>query len=317
MNDIIDKIKQSNNIILLCHKNPDGDAVGSTLSLYHTLKKMNKEVDIVIEGVPAKFNFIDGFDDIKISSDKKYNLGIILDTSNEEKINNPNNILENIEEIIVVDHHISNTKYGSINYIDKRPACCEIMYNLIKKMNVEIDEKIATALVSGMLTDTGGLSHPDVLPSTYQMAGALSEIVDIPWVYKKVLNTISMGQFKLNKIGTENLEFHKDNQITFTYITEEDLNDLGLERNEADMLANLGRNIEGVEVAIYVRKYKEENRVSLRSNNVDVNEVAKVFGCGGHKNAAGISSTMEFNILKEKLIEEVGKKIDEWRASSR
>lgn len=316
MNDIIGKIKQSNNIILLCHKNPDGDAIGSTLSLYHTLKKMNKEVDVVIEGAPAKFNFIDGFNDIKETSDKKYNLGIVLDTSTEDRINNPNNILENIDEIIVIDHHISNTKYGSINYVEKKPACCEIMYNLIKEMNIEIDEKIATPLVSGMLTDTGGLSHPDVQASTYQMAGALSLIVDIPSIYKKVLNTTTMGQFILNKIATENLEFHKDNQITFTYITEDDLNNLGLERNEADILANLGRNIEGVEVAIFVRKYNDVNRVSLRSNNIDVNEVAKVFGCGGHKNAAGISSTMEFNLLKEKLIEEVGKKIDEWRTSN-
>lgn len=317
MNDIIDKIKQSNNIILLCHNNPDGDAIGSTLSLYHALKKMNKEVDIVIEGAPTKFDFIDGFNDIKETSDKKYNLGIILDTAAEERINNPNNILENIEEIIVVDHHQSNTKYGIINYVEKKPACCEIIYNLIKEMNIEIDEKIATPLVSGMLTDTGGLSHPDVLSSTYQMAGALSEIVDIPSIYKKVLNTITMGQFILNKIATKNLEFHKDNQITLTYITEEDLNNLGLERNEADVLANLGRNISGVEVAIFIRKYKEENRVSLRSNNIDVNEVAKVFNCGGHRNAAGISSTMEFNLLKEKLIEEVGKKIDEWNTSSK
>jgi len=312
MNDIIDKIKQSNNIILLCHKNPDGDAIGSTLSLYHTLKKMNKEVDVVIEGAPTKFNFIDGFNDIKESSDKKYNLGIVLDTSVEERINNPNNILENIDEIIVIDHHISNTKYGIINYVEKKPACCEIMYNLIKEMNIEIDEKIAAALVSGMLTDTGGLSHPDVQASTYQMAADLCQIVDIPSIYKKVLNTITLGQFELNKIATENLEFHKDNQITFTYITEDDLNNLGLERNEADILANLGRNIEGIEVAIFVRKYNDVNRVSLRSNNIDVNEVAKVFNCGGHKNAAGISSTMEFNLLKEKLIEEVGKKIDEW-----
>ena len=115
----------------------------------------------------------------------------------------------------------------------------------------------------------------------------------------------------------DNLEFYKNDQITFTYITEEDLNKLELKKYESDILANLGRDMEGVEVAIFIRKYDEENRVSLRSNNVDVNEVAKVFGCGGHKNAAGISSTMEFNILKEQLIKEVGKKIDEWNTSSK
>ena len=95
------------------------------------------------------------------------------------------------------------------------------------------------------------------------------------------------------------------------------LQSINLPKSEADILAGLGRDIEGVEVSIFIRKYKEENRVSLRSNNIDVNEAAKIFGCGGHKNAAGITTTTEFNILKAKLIEEVGKKIDEWHISSK
>lgn len=318
MNNIISEIQKSNNIVLLCHENPDGDAVGSTIATYHILKKIGKEVDMVIKDVPTKFSFINGYEDIKSSSDKEYNLGIILDTASKERINNPNNIINHIAKTIVIDHHGSNTHYGDINFVDSRPACCEVIYNLIKEMNVEIDENIATSLCTGLLTDTGGLSHPDVKPSTYSVAAALSQIVDIPTIHKKVLGTMTKGQFELNKIGIKNLEFYKDNQITFTYITEEDLNNLGVMKNEADILANLGRNIEGVEVAIYVRRYEEGNRVSLRSNNnIDVNEIAKVFDCGGHKNAAGIMSTMEFNELKEKLIYEVGKKIDEWNTSSK
>jgi len=317
MNNIISEIKKSNNIVLLCHTNPDGDAVGSVLGMYHLLKKLGKEVEMVIKDVPTKFSFIEGYENIKSSSNKTYDVAIILDTATEERINNPNNIIESIKKTIVIDHHSSNTKYGDINFIDNKPACCEIVYNLIKEMNIEMDEKICTPLCSGLLTDTGGLSHPDVKPSTYKVAGELSEIADIPSIYKKVLGTITKGQFELKKIGTKNLEFYKNNQITFTYITEEDLNRLELQKNEADILANLGRDIEGVEVAIYVRKYEDGNRASLRSNNIDVNEVAKVFGCGGHKNAAGITSTMDFNILKEKLIEEVGKKIDEWNTSSK
>lgn len=318
MNNIISEIQKSNNIVLLCHNNPDGDAVGSTLGMYHLLKKLGKEVDIVIEGVPTKFNFIEGYENIKTSSDKKYSTAIILDTSTKERLNNPNNIIENIDRKIVIDHHTSNTHYGDVNYVEIKPACCELVYNLIKEMNIEIDSKIATALCTGLLTDTGGLSHPDVVPSTYTVAAELSKIVDIPSIHKKALGTITKGQFELNKIATKNLEFHKDNQISFTYITEEDLNELNLAKNEADVLANLGRNIEGVEVAVFMRKYKEENRASLRSNNnIDVNEIAKVFNCGGHKNAAGITSTMEFDKLKEEIIKEVGKKIDEWNTSSK
>ena len=318
MNNIISEIIKSNNIVLLCHNNPDGDAVGSTLAMYQVLKKMGKEVDIVIENVPTKFDFIDGYKDIKKNSDKKYNLGIILDTASKERLNNPNNIIENINKTIVIDHHPSNTEYGNLNYIEIKPACCEVVYNLIKEMNIQMDEIIATPLCTGLLTDTGGLSHIDVKPSTYQIAADLSQIVSIPSIYKKVLGTITKGQFELNKIATENLEFYKNNQISFTYITEEDLNKLNLEHNEADILCNLGRNIKGIEVAIFIRKYNDENRVSLRSNNnIDVNEIAKLFGCGGHKNAAGITSTLEFEKLKEKIIEEKGKKIDEWHTNNK
>lgn len=318
MNNIISEIQKSNNIVLLCHNNPDGDAVGSTIAMYHILKKLGKEVDMVIDGVPSKFNFIEGYDDIKTSSDKNYDVAMILDTASIERINNPNNIVDNIPRKIVIDHHGSNTHHGDINFVDNKPACCEIIYNIAVNLDIEIDEKIATALCAGLLTDTGGLSHPDVQPSTYGVAASLSKIVNIPSVHKKVLGTITKGQFELNKIGIKNLEFHKNNQISFTYITEEDLTNLNLQKSDADIIANLGRNINGIEVAIYIRKYKDENRVSLRSNNnIDVNEVAKVFGCGGHKNAAGISSTMDFNELKEKLICEVGKKIDEWNFSNK
>ena len=243
MNNIISEIKKSNNIVLLCHNNPDGDAIGSTLSMYHVLKKIGKEVDVVIEGTPTKFNFIEGYQNIKTTSDKKYNLGIILDTASKERLNNPNNIIENINKTIVIDHHSSNTKYGDLNYIDNKPACCEIVYNLIQEMDIELDEIISIPLCTGLLTDTGGLSHPDVKPSTYQVVANLSKIVDIPSIHKKVLGTISREQFELNKIATKNLEFYKNNQISFTYITEEDLNKLNLERNEADILCNLGRNI--------------------------------------------------------------------------
>lgn len=318
MNNIICEIQKSNNIVLLCHKNPDGDAIGSTLAMYQLLKKMDKKIDIVIENVPKQFDFIEGYEDIKESSNKEYDLGIILDTATEEKINNPGSVTKNIKKTIVIDHHPSNTHYGDINYVDSKPACCEVVYNLIKEMNIEIDTLIAVPLCTGLLTDTGGLSHPDVKSSTYEVAASLSKIVDIPSIHKKVLGTITKRQFELQKIGIENLEFYKDNKISFTYITEEDLNKLSLKKNEADIIANLGRNIEGVEVAIYIRKYTEGNRVSLRSNNnIDVNEIAKIFGCGGHKNAAGITTNMDFNKLKEKLIEEVGKKIDEWNTSSK
>ena len=93
MNNIIDKVLTSNNIVLLCHNNPDGDAIGSTLAMYHALKKLDKEVDIVIKEPPKRFNFLEGFQDIKEESSKDYDTAIILDTANIDRVNDPSDIL--------------------------------------------------------------------------------------------------------------------------------------------------------------------------------------------------------------------------------
>lgn len=315
--NIIDELTKSNNIVLLCHQNPDGDAIGSTLALYHALKKINKKVDVVVEAVPKKFSYINGYNEIKNSSNKKYDLGVILDTAILDRVNNPGNILENIKKTIVIDHHISNTNYGDLNYVENSPACCQTIYNLISDMNIEIDNEIGVSLVTGLLTDTGGFAHPNVTKETFLVVASLSKIVNISKIYKKVLGTITKSQFELKKITMDNLEFYKNNQIAFSYITYDDIERVGATRDECDILVNIGREIEGVEVSIFARIYKEEIRVSLRSTNVNVNDIAKIFGGGGHINASGVTTTLNFDTLKEEIIKETGKRIDEWNFSSR
>ena len=312
MNNIISEIQKSNNIVLLCHENPDGDAIGSSIALYHALKKLHKEVDMVIKNTPKRFNFIEGYENIENTSDNKYNLGIVLDTATIERVNNPNNIINNIKKIIVIDHHITNTRYGDLNYVDESPACCQTIYNLIKYMNIEIDSKIAVPLMTGILTDTGGFAHSNVTDETFLVAASLTKVVNVSDIYKKVLGTITKSQFKLKQKTMDNLEFYENGQVAFSYITSKDIEQLGATYDECDILVNIGREIEGVEISIFARIYPEEIRVSLRSSNVDVCSIAKVFGCGGHINAAGITTSMDFDTLKEKII-----KINEWNFSSR
>lgn len=315
--NIIDELTKSNNIVLLCHQNPDGDAIGSTLALYHALKKINKKVDVVVEEVPKKFSFIDGYNEIKNKSSKEYDLGVILDTATIDRVNNPGNILTSIKKIIVIDHHISNTGYGELNYVDSSPACCQTIYNLISDMNIEIDNQIGTSLATGLLTDTGGFAHPNVTEETFLVASSLSKIVNIADIYKRVLGTITKRQFALKKMTMDNLEFYSNDQIAFSSITYDDIERVGASKDECDILVNIGREIEGVEVSIFARIYEEETRISLRSNNVDVSSVAKIFGGGGHINASGITTTLNFDTVKERIIKETGRIIDEWNFSSR
>jgi len=304
MNNIIDKIQSSNNIVLLCHDNPDGDAIGSTLAMYHALKKLGKEVDIVIKEPPKRFNFLEGFQDIKEESSKDYDTAIILDTANIDRVNDPSDILNRVKRKYVIDHHISNTKYGDENLVKERPACCQIVYEIIKELNIEITKELGEPLMTGLLTDTGGFSHQDVLPSTFAMAEDLSKIVNISLLYDKALRTITINQFNIKKIA-------------ISYITEEDTINTGVDQNDCGILVNIPLEIEGIEVSIFLRRYKEEIRVSLRSKHINVNEIVKVFGGGGHINAAGVTVKMPYEEIKKQVLEEVGKRINEWSISSK
>ena len=317
MNNIIDKVLTSNNIVLLCHNNPDGDAIGSTLAMYHTLKKLDKEVDIVIKEPPKRFNFLEGFKDIKEESSKNYDTAIILDTANIDRVNDPSDILNRVKRKYVIDHHISNTKYGDENLVEERPACCQIVYEIIKEINIEITKELGESLMTGLLTDTGGFSHQDVLPSTFAMAEDLSKIVNISLLYDKALRTITINQFNIKKIALDNLEFYYNGKVAISYITEEDMINTGVDQNDCGILVNIPLEIEGIEVSIILRKYKEEIRVSIRSKQINLNDLVKAFGGGGHINAAGVTVKMPYEEIKKQVLEEVGKKINEWSISSK
>lgn len=317
MNNIIDKVLTSNNIVLLCHNNPDGDAIGSTLAMYLALKKLDKEVDIVIKEPPKRFNFLEGFQDIKEESSKDYDTAIILDTANIDRVNDPSDILNRVKKKYVIDHHISNTKYGDENLVKERPACCQIVYEIIKELNIEITKELGEPLMTGLLTDTGGFSHQDVLSSTFAMAEDLSKIVNISLLYDKALRTITINQFNIKKIALDNLEFYYNGKVAISYITEEDMINTGVDQNDCGILVNIPLEIEGIEVSIFLRKYKEEIRVSLRSKHINVNEIVKVFGGGGHINAAGVTVKMPYEEIKKQVLEEVGKRINEWSISSK
>ena len=320
MNDVVSLLKHSDNFLILCHKNPDGDAVGSSMALYCALKKLNKKVDVLIEDVPKKFSFLIGYNEIISTSDKRYEVGIVVDTA-EEKLICKSEMLDSVDKLIVIDHHISNSNYGDINYVNVTSACALNVYDVIKKLNVVIDRSIAEPIYLGILTDSNGLSNSDVNKNVFLAVSELSDIIDTSKVYKKVLGTITKSEFNLRKIAIDNLEFYSNDRISLITISEDDINKCKSTKDECSGLVNIGREIEGVIVSILIRRFNDEIRVSLRSNdkNISVNDIAQVYGGGGHVCAAGIilSTDIDYVSFKEELIERIETKINEWDNSSK
>ena len=302
-------IDSSNSILLLTHQSPDGDAIGSLLGMYHYLISINKTVDMIALDIPKVFDILPSINKIVDTTDKEYDLGIVVDCATRERISQNEDLLSRCKNTICIDHHISNTKYCDINYIDGNvSSCSQVIYFLLKDFGVSFNKEMGESLISGVLTDTNGFGINTVNSDTFNMAAELSDFgIDIHNLYDKLLCKKSMSQYKLMQIGMQRLEFLCDGKIAFTYILKEDFENVGAVIGEHEGIVDIGRNIEGIEVSVFVR---EDNgwRVSLRSTGiVDVNKVASAIGGGGHTMAAGGTLKGTLEETKERLIDEIKK----------
>ena len=308
MSEILDMIKRSNTILLLAHENPDGDAIGSLMGCYHMLKDMNKTVDCVIPEIPETFLFLDSIDKTIKQSDKEYDLAIVVDCANIERVGLINSELNRCKKIVVIDHHASNSGYGDINYVEENTSsCCQVLYYLFNEWNISMTNDIGEALAAGMLTDTAGFRNDNVDEKTFLMAAELAKFgIDMHKVYYLVLSKKSMAQYLLMKMTLDRLEMFGDGKIAFSYISNEDMENVGAKMGDHEGLVDLGRNIGGVEVSIFMRECDDIYRISLRSNGlIDVNKVAQKFGGGGHKMAAGIKINGNFKETKDNLVKAI------------
>ena len=311
MNSIYDEIMQSKSILLLSHETPDGDAIGSVMGFYYMLKDCKKNVDAVIPEIPDTFSYLDKIDEVKRKSGKKYDLVIVVDCANKERIGQTNNEFSRCKKSLIIDHHISNTKYGDINHVeDNTASCSQVIYYLFKEWGIKITKRIGESLITGSLTDTSGFSNNNIDKNSFLMAAELMNIVDVHKIYYLAVSKKSMPQYMLMKMTLDRLEMFEDGKIAFSYISNEDMENVGAKVGDHEGLVDIGRNIGGVMVSIFMR---EDNgyRISFRSNGlINVNEIAKKFGGGGHKMAAGAKIDGNFKETKDIVILETIKEIN-------
>lgn len=309
LDSILDEINKAESIVILTHENPDGDAIGSSLGLYLALKNYGKNPDVIIPTYPRIYDFLPGAKDIKKESDiKKYDLAISLDCSTIKMLNGFSKYFEDAKETIVIDHHNTNTMYGDYNYVSAdSPACAQILVIALSYFKMEITKDIGTCLLTGIMTDTGGFKYSGVTAETFELvADLLNKGIKISKLYKKVLQTKTKANFELTKIAIDRLEFLEDDKITYTYITKEDEEKVGAESGDHEGIVEIGRDIEGVEVSVFLRETENGCKVSMRSNEyVNVSDVCLFLGGGGHPRAAGCTMNCTIEQAKEKVMRQL------------
>ena len=266
--------------------------------MYQALKLMGKEVDVVIPEHPKVYDFLPCADEIKTEgrNDKNYDLGIALDCTDTKRLEGFDPWYDNAKIKISIDHHSSNSMFADLNFVNPvAPACTQILIVVIKSMGIEINKDIGKCILAGIITDT------------FEFVADLLRLgVNVSETYKKVLQIKTKANYELTKIALNRMEFFEDGKIAFTYITMEDEEKTGAETGDHEGVVEMGRDIEGVEVSIFLRESEKGFKASLRSNEyVNVSEVASIFSGGGHVRAAGCTLPFTFPQAKEKIIDRV------------
>jgi len=295
---------------LLGHSIPDGDCVGAVVALMCALTNMGKDVNAIIEdGVPATYRFLNGSERISsVSNLPQINECLVyLDCATRERVGERlSGLIPSKAMIINIDHHVSNDDYGNVNLVDAgASSTCEIVYYLLKKMNLPITIDVATPLYCGIVMDTGGFQYSSTTPNTHRIAAELLEYgVDIDLVRSRLFESKSRVEVSLQKKALDNLEFSKDGRIASMHLSYDDLVQLGAVDLHFEGTINMARNIEDVEVALLFREIEPGViKVGFRSKQlVDVNRIAGEWGGGGHKRAAGATLRGELEAVKKLVL---------------
>lgn len=306
LDNILEEINKAETIVILTHENPDGDAMGTSLALYSALKQMGKKPDIIIPEHPRNFNFLPGIGEIKRETDvEKYDLAIAVDCATIKMMNGFVRYFEDAKVRVSIDHHSTNTMFGDINYVSPdAPACAQILLVVLEYFKVEITQEIGTCILTGIITDTGGFKYSGVTAETFEfVAWLLNKGINVSKIYRKALQIKTKSNFELGRIAADRLEFLEDGKVAYTYITLEDIQRVNAESGDQEGIVETGRDIEGVEVSIFIRETDKGCKISMRSNEyVNVSDLCLLLGGGGHVHAAGASMQCTIDQAKEKIL---------------
>ncbi len=308
IDEIVKLILSSNDIVISGHTSPDGDSVGSTTALCHTLKIAGKSPKLFMEEINERYNDIP-FNEFLIKEDiKEVETLILMDCADEGRLpKDIKSLMLKAKNTINIDHHISNNYFAKYNYvIHNSSSTSEIAYDFIKKIAV-INEKVAISLYAGIVYDTGGFKHNSTKSTTHAIASELMKFnINANEIYFNILSKRSIKEIKALQLVINKMEFCHNNKINYTYITFDEFKKLDLHKNDLGGIVDFLCNVEGVDVSFFAySKDGKEYKFSLRSKVTDVNQIASRFGGGGHINASGCKIKGNIYEIVNKLLPEI------------
>jgi len=287
-------LRRYDHIVIAGHVNPDGDSVGACLAMALFCAALGKKPTVLLEAYPPQYDVVDGREFIRQGEwyDVPCDMFIALDCGGKDRLDRAIPVFDRAALTVNIDHHKSNPGFAMMNAVDrKKSSASELLYTILQPL-APMDVHVASALMAGVVFDTGGFRHPSTSPETHEIAAALMRLgANASVIRQKMLHTHTMPATKIFSTALAHTAFSAVAPIVYTFLTLADMENADAMPHDLDGIVEHILDVDGAEAAILVSERGGGLcKISLRSRGLDMHTIAARFGGGGHKNAAGASA---------------------------
>lgn len=305
----INELKNNDNFLILTHKNPDGDTLGSAVALCLSLRALGKVAFIMQNsGITPRFEEMTS----PLIADDSFNPSYVIavDIAAPDMI--ARSCLKYADCVnLAIDHHISHREFAEKTYVEGDSAACgEIIWEVVRALNVSPTPEIAKASYIAISTDTSCFLNSNTTARTHKIASELYSFdIDFDSIHRTFFVEKSRARIKIEAILIAGMNFYLDGQVAVMRLNENDIKEAGATEDDLDNISSLARSIEGVELGILVRQMGDVCKISMRSSDkFNASEICSLFGGGGHVRAAGATIEGSPTEVEKKIVSALEKK---------
>jgi phosphoesterase RecJ-like protein len=311
-------VKESKNILVISHVNPDGDTLGTMCAVHNAImKQYKKRVQmLVLSKIPKVYEFLPNIHEAKtidmFDKSREFDLVIAVDVASLDRIIDAQIFFEKAKFNVNIDHHITNNNYGNLSFVNPNASSSgEVFYNMIKNLGWNLDLDTATCIYTAILTDTGGFRFENTSAEVFRIAAELTETgINPKSMYKKCYESKSKGIILFQNYCVSKATFSNNDTIAYTIVYKKDMEKFAVGDDATDGIAEVLRAISSTEISFVVKEVDSKIcKISMRSKNVDIAKICSSFGGGGHKFAAGCTIKSSCDETVKKLLAEINKEI--------
>jgi phosphoesterase RecJ-like protein len=311
---VVDALHAHDRFVVVTHENPDGDALGSLLATTVALRQIGKDVVMYLAGaapIPAEYHFM-ALEELvrELPADAEGRVLVAVDCANADRMAaDPGPILERVASVVNIDHHHDNTRFGDVNLIVADASSTgEVLRDVFAGLGVELTPEIAEPLYIALVTDTGRFQYANTTAKSLRLAAELVEAgADIHAVFQQVYESVEFAKLKLLARALERARVFDGGRIVVSNLVRTDFADVGAVEPYSEGIIDYLRAVEGSELAVLIREPPHDEsakrRVSLRASvdELDVSAIARLFGGGGHRMAAGFQSEASVDEIVDRI----------------